>query len=251
MTALGTSSFVHLASECRCPPSHPVIDPINSFRCTQHTGHSIDRGTVQRLNQQATPPGFMNNMHSGDQWISAINQPAANITIKLSYTNFNFEVRNGATLYEFKHISIHLYLIHRYFISYCILEVHVQKQQFYSSQMTMGKVILYFNIMLMTAWSISESQIIMTCVQQQIPRMFKLCYYIPYNLILLFSCICSHVNYDFRQIPTSGGFIQFVLPAESSITSDIRIQFIDFFNNSQTTTSHLYFSITETTIVGR
>ena len=185
MIALGTSSFVHLASECRCPPSHPVIDPINSFRCTQHTGHSIDRGTVQRLNQQATPPGFMNNMHSGDQWISAINQPAANVTIKLSYTNFNFEVRNGATLYEFKHISIHLYLIHRYFISYCILEVHVQKQQFYSSQMTMGKVILYFNIMLMTAWSISESQIIMTCVQQQIPRMFELCYYIPYNLILL------------------------------------------------------------------
>lgn len=95
MIALGKSSFVHLAPECQCPPSHPVVDPINSFRCIQHTGHSIDRGAVQRLNQDAIPPGFMNNMHSGDQWISAVNQPAANISIKLSYTdNFVFEVRN-------------------------------------------------------------------------------------------------------------------------------------------------------------
>lgn len=93
MIALGESSFVHLAPECRCPSSHPVIDPINSFRCIQHTGQSIDRGNVQRLNQDATPPGFMNNFHTGDQWISAINQPTTNITIKLSYTNFIFEVR--------------------------------------------------------------------------------------------------------------------------------------------------------------
>ena len=44
--------------------------------------------------------------------------------------------------------------------------------------------------------------------------------------------------------------MQFVLPSQSRI-SDIRIQFIDLFNNSQTTLQHLYYSITETTIVGR
>ena len=94
MIALGRSSFVHLAPECRCTSSHPVVDPDNSLQCVQHTGHTIDRGTVQRLNQDATPPGFMNNMHTGDQWISAINQPAANVSIKLGYTNFIFEVSN-------------------------------------------------------------------------------------------------------------------------------------------------------------
>ena len=95
MIALGRSAFVHLAPECRCTASHPVIDPDNSLQCIQHTGHTIDRGSVQRLNNQAaTPPGFMNNMHSGDQWISAINQPVTNVSIKLSYTNFVFEVRN-------------------------------------------------------------------------------------------------------------------------------------------------------------
>ena len=94
MIALGRSSFVHLAPECRCASSHPVIDPDNSLQCVQHTSHTVDRGTVQRLNQDATPPGFMNNMHTGDQWISAINQPAANVSIKLSYTNFIFEVSN-------------------------------------------------------------------------------------------------------------------------------------------------------------
>ena len=96
MIALGRSSFVHLSPECRCPFSHPVIDPLNSFRCIQHTGHSntIDRGRVQRLNAEATPPGFMNNVNTGDQWISGINQATVNISIKLSYTNFIFEVRN-------------------------------------------------------------------------------------------------------------------------------------------------------------
>ena len=97
MITLGTSSFVHLAPECRCPYSHPVIDPEESSRCIQHTGHSVDRGTAQRLNQEATPIGFMNNRHSGEQLVSAINQPAANISLKLSYTNFTFEVRNEAT----------------------------------------------------------------------------------------------------------------------------------------------------------
>jgi len=86
------SSFVHLAPECRCPPSHPVVDSSNTLRCIQHTGHTTDRGLVQRINQQATPSGYINNQFSGDQWISAINEQNATISIKLSYTNFNFEV---------------------------------------------------------------------------------------------------------------------------------------------------------------
>lgn len=88
----GRSSFVHLAPECRCPPSHPVVDSSNTVRCVQHTGHSTDRGTVRRINQQATPPGYINNQFSGDQWISEINEPNTTISVKLSYTNFNFEV---------------------------------------------------------------------------------------------------------------------------------------------------------------
>ena len=99
MIALGRSSFVHLAPECRCPSSHPVINPDDSLQCIQHTGHIVERGSVQRLNRDATPPGFMNNMHTGQQWISTINQPFTNITIKLGYTNFNFEVSYCATYY--------------------------------------------------------------------------------------------------------------------------------------------------------
>ena len=35
-----TGSFpsVHLRTDCRCPPSHPVINTVNSDRCIQHTG---------------------------------------------------------------------------------------------------------------------------------------------------------------------------------------------------------------------
>jgi len=95
MIALETSSFVRLAPECRCPYSHPVIkNATDSRECIQHIGHTIDRGTAQRLNQEATPSGFMNNGHTGEQWVSAINQPTTNFSIKLSYTNFTFEVRN-------------------------------------------------------------------------------------------------------------------------------------------------------------
>lgn len=40
VTEIVTGSFpsVHLRTDCRCPPSHPVINTVNSDRCIQHTG---------------------------------------------------------------------------------------------------------------------------------------------------------------------------------------------------------------------
>jgi len=63
-------------------------------------------------------------------------------------------------------------------------------------------------------------------------------------LTLSFFIVCS-------QLPTAGASIQYVIPSGSGFSSDIQMQFVDIFNDSQTSTNHLYFSLTETTIVGR
>lgn len=88
----GSFPFVHLSTECHCPPSHPVIDIDSEARCIQHAG--TDLGTVERVNPLAHPPGFINDFGTGadDGWISAPGDRQANVTITLSNSLYEVSV---------------------------------------------------------------------------------------------------------------------------------------------------------------
>ena len=88
----GNLPFVHLSTECRCPPSHPVINPNNEAFCLQHTGGGLtNRGVTDRINSLAHPAGFINDLASSDGWISTPGVPEVNVTLTL--TNSLYEVR--------------------------------------------------------------------------------------------------------------------------------------------------------------
>ena len=88
--ATGIFPFVHLSSECHCPPSHPLIDPNNEANCIQHIGGSINRGSVGRINPNAHPPGYINDFGAANGWISAPNEREVNVSVVL--TNSLYEV---------------------------------------------------------------------------------------------------------------------------------------------------------------
>lgn len=89
----GSFPFIHLSTECHCPPSHPVINLDDETKCIQHTGGElISRGVSDRINPLAHPPGFINDLSIADDnsWISSPGDHQANITLNL--TNSLYEV---------------------------------------------------------------------------------------------------------------------------------------------------------------
>lgn len=89
----GSLPFSYLNTECRCPPSHPVIDLDDETRCIQHDGGDLtNRGSSDRINPNAHPPGFVNDLRidQDNGWISSPGDRHVNITLTL--TNSLYEV---------------------------------------------------------------------------------------------------------------------------------------------------------------
>lgn len=87
----GSLPFLHLSTECHCPPSHPQLSPQNQASCMQHSGGAfIPRGVVERLNSLSHPVGYINDLSRVFQWISAPGVNSVNITVNL--TNSLYEV---------------------------------------------------------------------------------------------------------------------------------------------------------------
>lgn len=85
----GSLPFNHLSTECHCPPSHPVINLDDETQCIQHTGANlISRGTSDRINPLAHPPGFVNDLSitNNNGWISSPGDQQANITLNLTHS---------------------------------------------------------------------------------------------------------------------------------------------------------------------
>lgn len=104
----GSLPFNHLSTECHCPPSHPVINLDDETQCIQHTGANlISRGTSDRINPLAHPPGFVNDLSitNNNGWISSPGDQQANITLNL--TNSLYEVGSSQYLHC---LSIDLYI---------------------------------------------------------------------------------------------------------------------------------------------
>ncbi len=88
----GSLPFVHLSTECHCPPSHPVIDPNGEDTCIQHTGDLTNRGFIGRLNTFAHPPGFLNDFGATTAWISVPGEQTAAITVNLTQSLYEVHV---------------------------------------------------------------------------------------------------------------------------------------------------------------
>ena len=89
----GSLPFLHLSTECHCPPSHPATNPQNQGSCTQHPGAGLTpRGNVARLNGLSHPVGYINDLSRVFQWVSAPGVRSVNVTVNL--TNSLYEVSN-------------------------------------------------------------------------------------------------------------------------------------------------------------
>ncbi len=89
----GSLPFLHLSTECHCPPAQPLVDARDPNTCTQHPGNLPSRGEVERTNSLSHPAGDSNDLSRLTQWISAPGVAGVNITLNL--TNSLYEVRGG------------------------------------------------------------------------------------------------------------------------------------------------------------
>eukprot|EP00118_Oscarella_pearsei_P005184 m.23504 g.23504 ORF g.23504 m.23504 type:complete len:5054 (+) comp28492_c0_seq1:2267-17428(+) len=72
-------------SSCRCPPSHPRVDSTNHFDCVVFPGQTSSL-SVSRLNSDAHPVNYINDVNPLTRWQSYPGRKEVNITINLGYT---------------------------------------------------------------------------------------------------------------------------------------------------------------------
>lgn len=119
--------YLHLSSNCHCPPSHPVVSNVNTDRCVQHTGRencvplilyrmptgvATGRGSVIRINTNSHTVGYANDNSYTTSWVSAINQRDANLTISL--------IEGSKSAYEVSQVSIMTCLLMLFIDCICI-----------------------------------------------------------------------------------------------------------------------------------
>ena len=78
----GVLPTVYVASNCRCPPTHPKINVAEPAKCLKNLDGDTD--TVSRLNDTAHPTEFATDGDSLSYWLSEITENAT-IHINLAY----------------------------------------------------------------------------------------------------------------------------------------------------------------------
>ena len=78
-------SYVHFSPMCRCPPSHPRVDPADSTRCVQYPSNSglVARGTARRVRDSAHPLGHINDGNLNSAWVSEVGNSTAVLTVDM------------------------------------------------------------------------------------------------------------------------------------------------------------------------
>nr|XP_006813188.1 PREDICTED: usherin [Saccoglossus kowalevskii] len=87
--ATGTWLSVHVQSECRCPDSHPRVNPTDSRFCIKNDEPDTTSNAEWRVNQFAHPLTFANDGDLSSYWISAF---LDDITIVIDLNNGQYQV---------------------------------------------------------------------------------------------------------------------------------------------------------------
>ena len=80
----GTLPSVYVASNCRCPPTHPKINVAEPAKCLRNQEGNLD-DTVSRLADTAHPIEFATDGDTFSFWLSEIAENAT-VDINLSYS---------------------------------------------------------------------------------------------------------------------------------------------------------------------
>ena len=81
-------TYVHIAPECRCPSSHPMVDPDDEKLCTKTA--IVSQDTVSRINSLSYPAGYLNEGGYSTFWVSDVARPNGSVVINLG--NLPYEV---------------------------------------------------------------------------------------------------------------------------------------------------------------
>ncbi|XP_006890633.1 PREDICTED: usherin [Elephantulus edwardii] len=93
---VGELPRLHVQSHCRCPGSHPRIQPLAQTYCIHNDAEGTTENRVSRLNTEAHPLSFINDNDIGTSWVSHvftnIDQLNQGITISLDLENGQYQV---------------------------------------------------------------------------------------------------------------------------------------------------------------
>ncbi|XP_071494817.1 LOW QUALITY PROTEIN: usherin-like [Diadema antillarum] len=87
--ATGVFPPVHAQSECRCPDSHPRVNPLKESYCLKNGEPDTSPDQISRINQDAHPLQFANDGDLGSYWVSTL---ADNITIDITLGSREYQV---------------------------------------------------------------------------------------------------------------------------------------------------------------
>ncbi|XP_077990481.1 usherin-like [Glandiceps talaboti] len=89
LDATGQWPDVHVQTQCRCPDSHPRVNPLDSRFCIRNGEPDITDETEWRVNENAHPLTFANDGDLGSYWISSFTDF---ITIDINLQNGQYQV---------------------------------------------------------------------------------------------------------------------------------------------------------------
>ena len=93
----GVLPTVYVASNCRCPPTHPKINVAEPAKCLKNLDGDTD--TVSRLNDTAHPTEFATDGDSLSYWLSEITENAT-IHINLAYAGLQVGFSILSVIYD-------------------------------------------------------------------------------------------------------------------------------------------------------
>lgn len=204
--------------ECRCPPSHPLVDTNNELICTTLAGHPFSM--ISRINQDAHPVEYANDPDSLTRWQSELGQQVVNMTIDFKYGEVEV-----------------LYMIAQFYTprpKAMVFEKSLDGHTFTPLQYYADDCPTYFGLPNDDGLTTSTDVNCITTQSRQLPSSLG---QVSYRL--LDPNRPDVVNYN--QLPAL---------RQLAYSSSVRLRMIDYFT-SQTEARHLYYGIMGLRVLGR
>ncbi|XP_041469805.1 usherin-like [Lytechinus variegatus] len=89
--ATGTFPQLHVQSDCRCPDSHPRVNPLEERYCLKNGEPDTSADQISRLNQDSHPLQFANDGDLGSYWVSTLTN-GRSITVDIDLGSREYQV---------------------------------------------------------------------------------------------------------------------------------------------------------------